>query len=130
MADPLSIAVSATALVATARKIYTGLAGLVGNVKDAPANIEAALATVGQIRTALVEVKGLINAVETLPPARKALIHLDHLAVTFADGVMLLTELESLVCDQPADLSFTRRLRWAASERDRKIARLLSRLET
>ncbi|KAK0656007.1 amidase signature domain-containing protein [Cercophora newfieldiana] len=130
MADPLSIAASVTALVATARKIYTGLSGLVGSAKDAPASIEATLAVVGQIRSALVEVKELMDTVETLPPARKALIRLDHLAVTFSDGIMLLTELEVLVCDQPADLSFTQRLRWAASERDRKIARLLPRLET
>ncbi|KAK0633322.1 hypothetical protein B0T14DRAFT_62719 [Immersiella caudata] len=75
MADPLSIAVSVTALVATARKIYAGLTVLVGGVKDAAENIEGALVAVGQMRTALIEVKELINAVDTLPPERKAPSH-------------------------------------------------------
>ncbi|KAJ9149383.1 hypothetical protein NKR23_g4304 [Pleurostoma richardsiae] len=131
MADPLSIAASITGLVAAARKIYTVLSGFTASVSNAPEIVQATLAEVVQMKSALIEVQQLMDAVETLPPDRKALIRLDHITITFSQCTIILTELESVVCDRfVTDARLTSRLRWALGESEKKIARLLPRLES
>ncbi|KAK0630431.1 hypothetical protein B0T17DRAFT_220633 [Bombardia bombarda] len=135
--DPLSIAASITALVATARKVYGVLSGLTSSIVNAPESVRATLATVSQMKSALIEVQQLIQAVDTLPSTRKALIRLDHIAITFSQCVIVLTKLESLVCHAEFRVSaesngtgkFATRLRWAFSEREKKVSRLLPQLE-
>jgi hypothetical protein len=98
MADPLSIAASVAGLLTTAGKICSVLSDLVGAVSDAPQSARAALGAVEEVRSALEMVQGLLDTVSGLPSKRKMLVRLDYIRLTFANCVLTLSELESLVC--------------------------------
>ncbi len=98
MADPLSIAASVVGLLATAGKICSVLGDFVFSAADAPQSARAALTAVDEVRLALAAVKQLIDTVASLPSERKALVQLDHIAITFSNCILTLSELESLVC--------------------------------
>ncbi len=125
MADPLSIAASVAGLLATAGKICLVLSQFIGAATDAPQSAQAALNAVEEVRSALDMVKGLIDTITNLPSARRMLVRLDHIAITFSHCVLTLSELESLVCFKDGMMH---RLRWAWGEK--KVMRLLPRLES
>ena len=134
MADPLSIAASVTALIAAARGIYTTLAAFTASVAEAPAVVRNTLAEVLQVRSALVEIERLMSDIATLPPARCAMVRLDHIAVTFSETVLVLTELEAVVMGVDgkgltAGDPIIKKLRWGLSDREKKLARIFPRLE-
>ena len=125
MADPLSIAISVAGLLATAGKICSVLSHFIGAATDAPQSAQAALNAVEEVRFALDMVKGLIDTITNLPSTRRMLVRLDHIAITFSNCVLTLSELESLVSFKDGIMH---RLRWAWGEK--KIMRLLPRLES
>ncbi|OAQ74397.1 cell division control protein 42 [Purpureocillium lilacinum] len=125
MADALSIAASITGLLATASKICSALSGFVSSAIDAPDAAGAVLTTVEEMRLALEMVNQVVETVSSLPSARKALLRLDHIAITFSNCILTLSELESLVCFRDGVMH---RLRWAWGEK--KVLRLLPRLES
>jgi hypothetical protein len=125
MADPLSIAASVAGLLATAGKICLVLSQFIGGTVHAPQSAQAALNAVEEVRLALDMVQGLIGTISTLPSARRMLVRLDHIVVSFSHCVLTLSELESLVCFEDGIMH---RLRWAWGES--KVLRLLPRLES
>ncbi|KAK4169725.1 hypothetical protein QBC43DRAFT_306583 [Cladorrhinum sp. PSN259] len=125
MADPLSIAASVAGLVATTTKICSALSAFVSGAIDAPSSARAALIAVEEMRLALGMVKDLVDTISALPSRRRVLVRLDHIAITFSNCVLTLSELESLVCFRDGILH---RLRWAWGEK--KVLKLLPRLES
>ncbi|KAK3367613.1 hypothetical protein B0H63DRAFT_535632 [Podospora didyma] len=125
MLDPLSITASVLGLLATSYKICSSLSALIQGFKDAPESARAVLRAVQETRSALQAIKVLFDKISTLPPERKALIHLDHIAVTFSNCILTQSELESLVCS----VNWTRR-KFRSSFVEKKLLRLLPRLES
>ena len=125
MADPLSIAASVVGLLAAAGKICSVLSGFVSSVIDAPQSARDALAAASELRLVLEMVQGLLDVMSGLPSNRKMLVRLDHIAVTFANCVLTLSELESLLCLKD---DLLHRLKWVRTEK--KVLRLLPRLES
>jgi len=133
MADPLSIAASVVGLVAAASKICSALSGFVSSAVDAPQSAQHVLTVVSDTRLALEMVQELIDAIAVLPGHRKMLVRLDHLAVTFSNCVLTISELESLVSlslsvDGGGGGGKLRRFKWIRNEQ--KVLRLLPRLES
>jgi hypothetical protein len=77
------------------------------------------------VRLALLSVEQLINNLSAIPTGRRVYIQLDHLAVTFSQSILTLSELESLIC---LNDGFLHGFRWAWSEK--KTVRLLPRLDS
>lgn len=127
MADPLSIAAAVVGLLATAGKVCSVLSAFVSDVVDAPQTARDTLATVEEVRLALEMVKGLVDTVSTLPSRRRVLVRLDHIAITLSNCVLTLSELESLMCCFKDNILI--RLRWFWLWSEKKVLRLLSRLE-
>lgn len=121
MSDPLSIAASVAGLLATAGTICTTLSSFI----DAPESARAALAAVEEVRLALEMVQQLVDTVSALSSLRRALVRLDHIAITFSNCIRTLSELESLVCFKD---NIMHRLRWVWGEK--KVLQLLPRLES
>ena len=130
----MSIAASVTALIAAARGIYRTLAAFTASVTEAPAVVYDTLVGILQVRSALVEIERLVSDIENLPPARRAMIRLGHIAVTFSETVLVLTQLEAVVMGvdgrglRPGD-PVIKKLWWVLSDRERKLAKILPRLE-
>jgi len=119
--DPLSITAGVVGLVATATKISATLSEVCTSVSDAPESARAVLAAVETTRLSLNSIKHLFDTISTLPSERKALIRLDHIAVTCSQCVLTLSELESLVCGElvkngPASSMLTR-IKWTWNEK-------------
>lgn len=129
MADPLSIASSIVGLVATAAKISKTLSDLCASVNDAPQSARAVLATTETTRLSLNSIKQLFDTISSLPPERRELIHLEHIAATCSQCVLTLSELEQLICEQVLKngASLFTRIRWTWNEK--KVLALLPRLE-
>jgi hypothetical protein len=127
MADPLSIAASVVGLLAAAGKIGSVLSGFVSSVADAPQSARDALAAATELRFVLESVKGLLDVMSALPSNRKMLVRLDHIAVTFSNCVLTVSELESLVCPKDGKDGVLHRFKWTRIEK--KVLRLLQRLE-
>jgi hypothetical protein len=125
MADPLSIAASVAGLLATAGKVCSALSHFIGAAVDAPKSAQSALNAVEEVRLALDMVKGLIDTISSLPSARRVLVGLDHIAITFSHCVLTLSKLESLVCFKDGMMH---RLRWAWGEK--RVLALLPKLES
>ncbi|KAM0418931.1 hypothetical protein ACHAPT_012089 [Fusarium lateritium] len=125
MSDPLSIAASVVGLLGAAGKICTALSSFVGSAIDAPAAARTTLATVEELRLSLEMVKHLVDTISSLPAMRRQLVRLDHIAITFSNCIITLSELESLVCFKDGIMH---RLKWAWSEK--KVLILLPRLES
>ncbi|KAK3349685.1 hypothetical protein B0T25DRAFT_548707 [Lasiosphaeria hispida] len=130
MADPLSIAAGVVGLVATAAKISKTLSDLCASVADAPESARAALVAVETTKLCLDTIKELFDTISTLPSERKALIRLDHIAVTCSQCVITLSELEELVCKQLLKNggNIFDRIRWSWNEK--RVLCLLPRLES
>jgi len=128
MADPLSIAASVVGLVATAGKICAALTGLVSTVVDAPQSARDILVAVSEMRPVLEMVQELVDSISALPSNRKMLVRLDHVAITFSNCILTLSEIESLVPLNPDD-GVLRRLKWSRLRNEQKVSRLLPRLE-
>jgi hypothetical protein len=130
MADPLSIAAGVVGLVATASKIIKTLSDVCASVSDAPESARSVLIAVETTKLSLECIKDLFDALATLPPERKALIRLGHIAVTCSQCVLTLSELEALVCTQLVKNggSLFDRIRWSWGEK--RVLSLLPRLES
>src|SRR4051812_1341452 len=129
MADPLSIAASVAGLLGTAAGIYKALSDATSSVADAPNSARLLLSAVGEMKLALTSIQRLFDTISSLPAERKALIRLDHIAVTFSECVLTLSELEALVCGKLIkEGGLLSRLKWAWNEK--KVTRLLPRLES
>ncbi|KAJ3548480.1 hypothetical protein NM208_g989 [Fusarium decemcellulare] len=70
-------------------------------------------------------VKQLVDTISSLPARRRQLVRLDHIAITFSNCIITLSELESLVCFEDGIIH---RLKWAWTEK--KVVALLPRLES
>lgn len=125
MADPLSIAASVVGLLGAAGKICAALSSFVGSAIDAPASARTTLAAVEELRLSLQMVRQLVDTISGLPARRRQLVRLDHIAITFSNCILTLSELESLVCFKDGVMH---RLKWAWSEK--KVLVLLPRLES
>ncbi|KAK4446684.1 P-loop containing nucleoside triphosphate hydrolase protein [Podospora aff. communis PSN243] len=130
MADPLSITAGVVGLLATSTKIIKTLSDVCSSVSDAPESARSVLVAVETTKLSLSSIKDLFDTIATLPPERKALIRLDHIAVTCSQCVLTLSELEELVCRQflKNGGSLFDRLRWSWGEK--RVLSLLPRLES
>jgi hypothetical protein len=131
MSDPLSIAASIAGLITTAGYIVAALSAFAG----APQSARDALQAVREIRLLLTSASSIIDRISERPPELRALIRLDHIAITFASCVLTMSELESLVCgtskeddELPGSGSVLYRSRWLWIEK--RVLRLLLRLES
>jgi len=130
MADPLSIAAGVIGLLATSTKIVKTLSDVCASISDAPESARSVLVAVETTKLSLNSIKDLFDTIATLPPERKALIRLDHIAVTCSQCVLTLSELEELVCKQLLKNggSLFDRIRWSWGEK--RVLSLLPRLES
>lgn len=128
MADPLSIAASIAGLVAMTAKIYTVLFDATLCAIEAPNSARSIMTTVLDMKVALTSILHLLNTITNLPSERKELIRLDHIAVTFTECVLTLSELEFLVSGKLIKEGGLRsRAKWVWNEK--KALRLLPRVE-
>jgi len=95
MAEALAIAASVAGLLTIASQIYTTVRGLASSIANAPQSAIATLKTVVDMKLALALLKDLIDEIADLPPERKAMIPLNHIAITFSHCMATLSELES-----------------------------------
>jgi len=127
MADPLSIAASIAGLLTITTRIYSTVKDFASSLADAPKSALSLLQTIEDMKLTLVLFKDLMNELSTLPPEKKAMIRLDHIAITFTHCIATLSELESMVLVDNLSGVWDR-LRWTLKED--KLTALLPRLES
>lgn len=128
MAEALGLAASIVGLLGAAGKIIEIVGPIVSSIKDV-ARITAPIHTeVVNCRIILQALHGLLesldnNGLTAKVQLRAALIQVDHLVSVLTEGVLLFSELESLVlsCGECYDASepvaFQVRMKWARNEK-------------
>lgn len=133
--DPLSVAASIVGILAAAAKVAEILEPYVSASKDAPKLARTVHSEVSRVRIILEPLKELLQEVSnpSSPAASYAsYIRVDHLIVIFTDGVLLFSELETLI--RPfrdsvnAQLQLRQRLLWASKRN--AISEVLKRMHS
>jgi hypothetical protein len=129
--DPLSISASVAGLLAISGKIISVLVKVVQHIDDAPESAQAALFAVKEMDFALQSIRMLLSTLESLRPARRAMVEIDHLRVTVTQTVTTFTKLQALICPYDFDVNSAAsawiRIRWVAKEDE--ISGVIQRLE-
>ncbi|KAF2678248.1 hypothetical protein K458DRAFT_491308 [Lentithecium fluviatile CBS 122367] len=132
--DPLSVAASIVGILAATAKVIEIVQPFVSNSKDAPKIAMTVHSEVTRVRIILEPLKSLLQDVSTPsspPAARASFIRVDHLVVIFTDGVLLFSELETLLAPlqlpTDAQLQLRQRLLWASKKNS--ISEALKRIQ-
>lgn len=129
--DPLSVAGAMVGILVAAGKVAGIVHHIVSSAKDAPKVATSIYSEVKTVRTILSSLQRLLPNLESAPPDRPALIHLDQLIATFMDGVLIFSELEALLgpLELPAGVKFQRKGHLHLASRKKDILDLLGRLQ-
>jgi hypothetical protein len=118
--DPLSVTASIIGILAAAAKVIEIIGPIPSTLRGAPAKQRAVSNEVKSCMNILSALQNLLLNIDSLPGQRRELIHLDHIITTFTDGVLLFSELESLVgrLSNVVANSSSRRIWWIFHDRD------------
>jgi len=124
----LETAAAIIGILAAAGKVAETLGPIVSRFKDVTKNIAAVLSEVNSSRVILSALYKYLDNLSASPHIRKGLIHIDQLAITMTDGVLLFSELEALVLRfSTLSLSLQNRIQWAWN--DATFTSLVSRMQ-
>jgi hypothetical protein len=126
--DPITITTSVVGIIISAVKVGKILNSVVSTLND-PAKFATAISVeVSQSITILTGLQHFLDNLDAAPYRRRQLIHVDHLVVTFTDGVLLFSELEAAVVKLGKSPETLRsRIQWARKEKT--FQRLLLRMQ-
>jgi hypothetical protein len=126
--DPLSIATAVVGILSAAVKVRNTLGPIVSTLKDKTKSAAAICVELNHSITILSALQTFIDDLNTASHTRRQLIHIDQLIIAFTDGVLLFSELESLVLKLGTSPDHLRaRIQWARKEKD--FAFLLTRMQ-
>ncbi|KAK0616862.1 hypothetical protein B0T14DRAFT_589145 [Immersiella caudata] len=91
--DPLSVTASVAGILAAAAKV----AGLIGQVKDAPESVKAILSEVTHIQVVIGALQSFVNRSRRVDTERAALIQVENVVTVLTQTVLVFSELETLV---------------------------------
>lgn len=123
----VDVAASIIGIIAAAGKVAETLTPMISVLKDVHKHAAIVLTEVNACRTILSELDVFLKDLDALPEARKDLIPVNSLVTTFTDGVLLFSELESLVGKlDHVNNAISRRVKraWNHSEVTALLARL------
>ncbi|KAH7382727.1 hypothetical protein DE146DRAFT_240187 [Phaeosphaeria sp. MPI-PUGE-AT-0046c] len=123
----LEVSAAIIGILAAAGKVAETLGPVVSAFVDAPKHANTLLIEVRYTRTILLGLQTLFDELSAVPQRRKQLIQIDQLVATLTDGVLLFSELESLVdkLGDPNDVILSR-AKWA--RKDHELASIVKRL--
>jgi len=114
MSDPLSVAAAIIGIIAAAGKVAEILGPLVSNVKDVRNTARDMRDQVEESRTILQALQKLFENLDQSPRRRRELIQIDQLRTTLCDGIVIFSDLETLVLQLSASSESLRsRVQWA-----------------
>lgn len=132
--DPLSVAGSIIGILAAAGKVTELVEPYVTSTKDAPKIALSVHREVNRVRTVLSSLQNILENLSSPSNTqrRAAFVQIEPLVVTFTDGVLIFSELESIVApllppDQNQGLPLMQRFQWAAKKN--AISNVLDRLQ-
>lgn len=126
--DPLSVAASIIGILAAATKVVELLKPVVSNVTESTKNAAILCSRIESSRNVLSALQKLLNNLNATPRKRKELVPLDHLVVSLTNGVLLFSELETIVLELGTSTeNFRTRIQWA--RRDKTLNMMISRLQ-
>jgi hypothetical protein len=132
--DPLSVAGSIVGILAAAAKVIEIVEPYVTSTKDAPKIAVSVYSEVNRVRTVLSSLQDILENLSnpSISPTRAAFVQIEPLIVTFTDGVLIFSEMESVVTplmppDKSQGLPLMQRLQWAAKKNT--ISNILDRLQ-
>lgn len=121
--DPLSVAGSIVGILAAAAKVVELVQPFVTNTKDAPKLAISIHSEVNRVRMVLNSLKSILqdlSSPSTASQSRASVIQIDHIVVLFTDGVLIFSELESLLAPlsapHDAQLQIRQRMLWASKK--------------
>lgn len=124
----LEVSAAIIGILAAAGKVAETLGPVVSAFVDAPKHANTILIEVRYSRTILLGLQTLFDELSAVPQRRKQLIQIDQLVAALTDGVLLFSELESLVdkLGDPIDALLSR-AKWARKDHELEsiVARLL-----
>lgn len=124
----LEVSAAIIGILAAAGKVAETLGPVVSAFVDAPKHANTILIEVRYSRTILLGLQILFDELSAVPQRRKQLIQIDQLVAALTDGVLLFSELESLVdkLGDPNDALLSR-AKWARKDHELEsiVARLL-----
>lgn len=124
----LEVSAAIIGILAAAGKVAETLGPVVSAFVDAPKHANTILIEVRYTRTILLGLQSLFDELSAVPQRRKQLIQIDQLIAALTDGVLLFSELESLVdrLGDPKDALLSR-AKWARKDHELEsiVARLL-----
>jgi hypothetical protein len=118
--DPLSVAGSIVGILTAAAKVVEIVEPFISSTKDAPKIAVSVHREVNRVRMVLSSLQDILNGLSA-SPKRAAFIQVDQLVVTFTDGVLIFSELETilapLMMPDQAQLPLVQRFQWASKKR-------------
>jgi len=131
--DPLSVTASIVGLLGAAGKVAGVLGPLLSTWTDAPRLIRPIQSEVVAAKITLLALQRLLGDLSNISTSRATLIGVDDLITVFMDGVLVFSDLESLVLSLGpgnggnGDMSLRARVKWVQKESD--FAAVLTRLQ-
>src|SRR4051812_28876466 len=118
--DPLSVTSSIVGILAAAGKVAEIVEPYISSTKDAHKIAISVYSEVNRIRAVLHSLQNFLTSLSnpSASPARAGLIQVDQLVVTFTDGVLIFSELETMLGplkmgSEGSQLQIWQRLQWA-----------------
>ncbi|KAH7350277.1 hypothetical protein BKA66DRAFT_476671 [Pyrenochaeta sp. MPI-SDFR-AT-0127] len=124
----LEVAAAIVGILAAAGKVAETLGPVVLALRQTTKSVGAVLSEVNNAKIILVALQAFLDDLNAAPRRRRQLIQIDQLITALTDGVLLFSELESLVTrlDNP-DFALPKRLQWVWN--DKEFTSLISRLQ-
>lgn len=127
--DPLSVAGSIVGILTAAAKVVEIVEVFVSSTKDAPKIARSVYSEVDRVLILLNSLKAFLDDL-SISSKRAAYIQVEHLQIVFTDGVLIFSELDSIVgplmTPDQTPLQFAKKLQWATKKR--AISDVLDRL--
>lgn len=125
----MSVAASIVGLIAGAVKVIGVLSKIKTSMVEAPESLIHLIAQIKDFQTCLSAFERLVNAMNTIPRERRAMIEVDELIATLTEAVLTFSELEVLVVPlgSPTDYLSLRRVAWARKEEE--VSKLMVRID-
>ena len=123
MGDPLSVAASIVGILAAAAKVVEIVQPFISNTKDAPKVADTVYTQVNQVRIILGSLETFLQDLSAPSSVRASFIQVECIVVFFTDGVLIFSELESLLSplkllneDNSSPLQLRQRISWGLKQ--------------
>jgi hypothetical protein len=95
--EPLSVAASIVGILSAAAKVVEIVQPFITSMKDAPKLALTVYSEVNRVLVILNSLKLFLESIYATSSSRGSLVEIDHLRVLFTDGVLLFSDLETLL---------------------------------